>query len=39
MTVQTAELTRTMHQLTGWALDHGLELDRLTVGRPSLEEV
>ena len=30
---------RTLHQLTGWALDHGTVLDRLTVDRPSLEDV
>ena len=39
VTVQTAEPTRTLHQLTGWALDHGTVLDRLTVDRPSLEDI
>jgi ABC-2 type transport system ATP-binding protein len=39
VTVQTTEPTQTLHQLTGWALDHGTVLDRLTVDRPSLEDV
>ena len=39
VTVQSTEPTQTLHQLTGWALDHGTVLDRLTVDRPSLEDV
>ena len=39
VTVQTAEPTRTLHQLTGWALRHGTVLDQLTVDRPSLEDI
>ncbi|MGI8450424.1 MAG: ABC transporter ATP-binding protein [Streptosporangiaceae bacterium] len=39
VTVQTAAPTETLHQLTGWALRRGLTLDRLTVDRPSLEDV
>jgi len=39
VTVQTAEPTATLHQLTGWALRRGTVLDRLTVDRPSLEDV
>ncbi len=39
VTVQTSAPTQTLHQLTGWALDRGLTLDRLTVERPSLEDV
>ena len=39
VTVQTTEPTQTLHQLTGWALGHGTVLDRLTVDRPSLEDV
>jgi ABC-2 type transport system ATP-binding protein len=27
-----------LHRLTGWAVDAGVELDRLTVARPSLED-
>ncbi|MCX4547569.1 MULTISPECIES: ABC transporter ATP-binding protein [unclassified Streptomyces] len=37
--VESAEPTRTLHQLTGWALDRGTVLDRLSVDRPSLEDV
>ncbi len=37
--IDTAEPTETLHQLTGWALRHGMVLDRLTVDRPSLEDV
>jgi ABC-2 type transport system ATP-binding protein len=39
VTVQTSEPTATLHELTGWALGHGMVLDRLTVERPSLEDV
>ena len=28
-----------LHDLTSWALEHGLELDSLSVARPSLEDV
>ena len=37
--IETGELTRALHVLTGWALDRGEELDALTVTRPSLEDV
>jgi ABC-2 type transport system ATP-binding protein len=37
--VQTSAPTQTLHELTAWALRHGLTLDRLTVDRPSLEDV
>ena len=30
---------RTLHELGGWALEHGCELADLTVGRPTLEDV
>jgi ABC-2 type transport system ATP-binding protein len=30
---------RALHELTGWALDHGVELEGLEVARPSLEDV
>jgi ABC-2 type transport system ATP-binding protein len=33
------DLTRALHQLTGWALEHSLSLDGLRVLRPSLEDV
>ena len=39
VTVETAEPTRTLHQLTGWALARGTVLDQLTVDRPSLEDI
>ena len=31
--------TRTLHQLTGWAIDNGIELDGLRVARATLEDV
>jgi ABC-2 type transport system ATP-binding protein len=31
--------TRLVHELTGWAIRHDLELDHLTISRPSLEDV
>ena len=39
VTIQTAEPTRALHQLTGWALRRGVVLGRLTVDRPSLEDI
>ena len=39
VSVQTSAPTQALHQLTGWALDRGLALDRLTVDRPSLEDI
>jgi ABC-2 type transport system ATP-binding protein len=39
VTVETAEPTQSLHELTGWALRHGAALGRLTVDRPSLEDV
>jgi ABC-2 type transport system ATP-binding protein len=35
----TANPTRTLHELTGWALDRGIRLDALEVSRPTLEDV
>ncbi len=37
--IETSELVRTLHALTGWALERGVDLDGLTVSRPSLEDV
>ena len=37
--IETSELVRTLHILTGWALERGVELEGLTVSRPSLEDV
>jgi ABC-2 type transport system ATP-binding protein len=39
VTVAVSEPTRPLHELTSWALDHGLVLDQLTVEPPSLEDV
>ncbi|GHJ35567.1 ABC transporter ATP-binding protein [Streptomyces sp. TS71-3] len=39
VTVESEEPTRTLHQLTEWALARGSVLARLTVDRPSLEDV
>jgi ABC-2 type transport system ATP-binding protein len=35
----TENLTATLYRLTGWAMDHGIELDDLSVVRPTLEDV
>jgi ABC-2 type transport system ATP-binding protein len=37
--VRTDEPTRIAHELTGWALQHGVELDVFEVAQPSLEDV
>jgi ABC-2 type transport system ATP-binding protein len=39
VTVTAVDPTRTLHSLTGWALQRGLRLDRLAVQRASLEDV
>jgi ABC-2 type transport system ATP-binding protein len=33
------DVTRTVHEITGWALDHGVTFDGLEVTQPSLEDV
>jgi ABC-2 type transport system ATP-binding protein len=33
------DLTHALHELTGWAMEHGVHLDGLEVVRPSLEDV
>jgi ABC-2 type transport system ATP-binding protein len=35
----TSVPTATMHQLTNWAVDKGVELDQLSVYRPTLEDI
>jgi ABC-2 type transport system ATP-binding protein len=35
----TDDPTRTVHELTGWALERGIRLDSLEVSRPTLEDV
>ncbi|HSM00865.1 MAG TPA: ABC transporter ATP-binding protein, partial [Acidimicrobiia bacterium] len=37
--VQIAEPTSALHRLTEWAVRRGIELERLVVSRPSLEDV
>jgi len=37
--IESSDLTRTLHLVTGWALERGVELRALTVSRPSLEDV
>jgi ABC-2 type transport system ATP-binding protein len=37
--LETDEPTRTLHELTGQALEEGVELDGLQVRRPTLEEI
>ncbi len=37
--IETKTPTRTLHDLTTWAVAHGLELPNLEVTRPSLEDV
>jgi ABC-2 type transport system ATP-binding protein len=37
--ISTEDPTRTLHELTGWALDNGTALEALEVTRPSLEDV
>ena len=39
LALRTGEPTATLHALTGWALDAGVELSDLVVRPPSLEEV
>jgi ABC-2 type transport system ATP-binding protein len=39
VTVDTAEPTAVLHQLTGWVLGRGTALRQLTVERPSLEDI
>ena len=33
------DVLQALHQLTGWAIEHGASLDELEVTRPSLEEI
>jgi ABC-2 type transport system ATP-binding protein len=37
--VRTDRPTEALHRLSGWAIDAGVELEGLSVGRPSLEDV
>ncbi len=37
--IRTPDAARTLHDLTGWALDHAVRFDTLEARRPSLEDV
>jgi len=37
--IRTDDPTRDLNSLTGWAIDHGVDLIDLTVARPTLEDV
>ncbi|MGH2773394.1 MAG: ABC transporter ATP-binding protein [Actinomycetota bacterium] len=37
--IRTDELMRTLHEITGWAMQLGLDLDEFKVSRPTLEDV
>jgi ABC-2 type transport system ATP-binding protein len=37
--VDAAATTKTVHDLTGWAMDHGVALEALEVTQPTLEDV
>ena len=37
--VDASETTKTVHELTGWAFDHGVALESLEVTQPTLEDV
>ena len=37
--ITTDSPTLSLHQLTGWAVERGIELEELSVSRPSLEDV
>jgi ABC-2 type transport system ATP-binding protein len=37
--IRTVDPARTLHDLTGWALDHGVSFETIEAHRPSLEDV
>jgi ABC-2 type transport system ATP-binding protein len=39
VTVRTGEPVRALNELTGWALERGVDLSSIEVGRPSLEDI
>jgi ABC-2 type transport system ATP-binding protein len=39
VSLETPDPTRSVHELTGWAIEVGVQLDDLTVARPSLEDI
>ena len=38
-TITTDTPTHTLHRLTGWAVEHGIELAELAVSQPTLEDL
>ncbi len=39
VSVETQNVVETLHELTGWAIERAIELDDLSVRRPSLEDI
>jgi ABC-2 type transport system ATP-binding protein len=39
LVLETSDPTRSVHELTAWAIELGIRLDDLTVTRPSLEDI
>ncbi|GMQ94356.1 MAG: ABC transporter ATP-binding protein [Acidimicrobiia bacterium] len=39
VTVRSTDPTRDLYRITGWAIDHGVDLVGLSVSRPSLEDI
>jgi ABC-2 type transport system ATP-binding protein len=39
VTIRTMDPTGDLYRITGWAIDHGIDLASLSVGRPSLEDI
>jgi ABC-2 type transport system ATP-binding protein len=39
VTLRVEDPMRTLHELTGWGIEHGVQIEELTVSRPSLEDV
>jgi ABC-2 type transport system ATP-binding protein len=39
VTVHTKDPTRDLYRITGWAIDHGVDLNALSVSQPSLEDI
>ena len=39
VTLSTRNPVSTLNQLTGWALERGIDLEGLEVSRPSLEDI
>ena len=37
--VRTMDPTHDLYRITGWAIDHGIDLTGLSVSQPSLEDV